>query len=301
MAEDESAGVEPSEEKPFFAIDAEDVAAADATATPAPSQPPQPVMLGSLGGGTNGSSPGDVGAGGLQANPWGAPMQQLTGDPHAMARQTAYSVPQTVEKTGVRWGQFLLGFFIPVVIVVTLSFVDGLVNRNYEYGDPWRSEMLEVSSSDNQTYEFTLAPNGTERVQQFYIEAEHQGERFTIYMDQYTIDEDSIWQVNQSSDETSRIGTYYHQNATAYFELDGVQAGTLEVVVEYYDDGGEYDEPPAQAAIDFVCCLLPFAYLASIIAAFATGRKALGVGLMSASLLIILPLLFLIIALSAMP
>tara|TARA_B100000003_G_scaffold198010_1_gene202526 strand:- start:96 stop:782 length:687 start_codon:yes stop_codon:yes gene_type:complete len=228
-------------------------------------------------------------------------MQQLTGDPHAMARQTAYSVPQPVEKTGVRWGQFLLGFFIPVVIVVTLSFVDGLVNRNYEYGDPWRSEMLEVSSSDNQTYDFTLAPNGTERVQHFYIEAEHQGERFTIYMDQWTIDEDSIWQVNQSSDETSRIGTYHHQNATAYFQLAGVQAGTLEVVVEYYDEGGEYDEPPAQAAIDFVCCLLPFAYLASIIAAFATGRKALGVGLMSASLLIILPLLFLIIALSAMP
>ncbi|MEC9211503.1 MAG: hypothetical protein VYD44_01335, partial [Candidatus Thermoplasmatota archaeon] len=250
---------------------------------------------------TNGSLPGDVGAGGLQSNPWGAPMQQLTGDPHTMARQTAFSVPQPVEKTGVRWGQFLLGFFIPVVIVVTLSFVDGLVNRNYEYGDPWRTEMLEVSSSDNQTYEFTLAPNGTERVQHFYIEAEHQGERFTIYMDQWTIDEDSIWQMNQSSDETSRIGTYHHQNATAYFQLAGVQAGTLEVVVEYYDDGGEYDEPPAQAAIDFVCCLLPFAYLASIIAAFATGRKALGAGLMSASLLIILPLLFLIIALSAMP
>ena len=54
MAEDESAGVEPSEEKPFFAIDVDDVAAADATASPAPSQPPQPVMLGSLGGGTNG-------------------------------------------------------------------------------------------------------------------------------------------------------------------------------------------------------------------------------------------------------
>ena len=44
----------------------------------------------------------------------------------------------------------------------------------------------------------------------------------------------------------------------------------------YYDDTYTDEDP-----LDYACCLFPFVYLGSILAAFVSGRKALGFGLIS--------------------
>ncbi len=87
MAEEADTPSSSDEDKPFFAIDAEDVAEATAAATAtatatAPSsttpQPPQPVMLGTLSNPattpapiSDASPPTSAAEGEMKANPWG--------------------------------------------------------------------------------------------------------------------------------------------------------------------------------------------------------------------------------------
>ena len=94
---------------------------------------------------------------------------------------------------------------------------------------------------------------------------------------------------------------FYSSNNTAFFQLENATTGELSVQADYYNEEMDFQAPPGDAAFDFVCCLLPFAYIFGIIGAFATGRKALGFGMMCSSLVVVLPFVFFIIALAALP
>ena len=310
MAEEETP---PSsdDDKPFFAIDAEDVAEATAattatSASPAPSAAatPQSMMLGTLGNPTpapvpiSGASPATSAAGGeVKANPWGAPTSQLTGDTNTMTGQGMFAAPMPVPeaKAGFRWGQFFIGLVAPLVILFVAAIATAALEPDYD--DFWRYETVEVSGQNGTVFEHQASPSSGEFTQNIHAEFSDQGEYYRIYcyVDYYayiegTSEESPVIQLSQETYSEAQIGSFFPSNQTLWFSLSDASADSLQIEIEYvketrYEDSMHFS--------DVVFCLLPLAIVAGTVAAFVRGNRALGFGLLtSIGLMIFLPFLF---------
>jgi hypothetical protein len=251
-------------------------------AATASSQPPPSMMMGTVGD-TQPAQP-----------------TILTGDTAMMAGQTMFAVPQTVEKTGFRWGQFILGFFIPVFVIFGLEVLDDVFFQQNAYEEPWRYETIVLESSDERSFTVQFDPQSGEKVQWFNAYFVHEGHEISIdhWVDRSLDQPHIIWQFNGTTERSSEIGEFFPSNNTAFFELDNASAAELTLNLEYFNQAVDEANYAGSGVFEIVCFVLPVAYVGGIVASFVTGRKALGWGLLSSSLLIIVPLVFVIIALS---
>ena len=131
MAEDDAPTPIAGDEKPFFAIDAEDLAGAQS------SDPRRH--------GTTSSTDDDrrFGRYGWTRHRYWAPTSQLTGDITAFSGQQMFAIRPNEKKKGFEWGQFLLGLFVPFVVFAIFGgyrWVYQGGESNYE--DPWRYETI---------------------------------------------------------------------------------------------------------------------------------------------------------------
>ena len=317
MAEEADTPSSSDEDKPFFAIDAEDVAEATAAATAtatatAPSlttpQPPQPMMLGTLSNPATAPAPiSDASAqmstaeGEMKANPWGAPTPQLTGDINAMNGQGMFVMPAAdpQQPERFRWGQFFAGLFLPFIVL--FLFGVGTASLEPDYQDPWRYESVELVGQDGTTFQHQLTPTSDEFFQYMWTEFEHEGDWYSVscYVELYFYDEGNdqnsgrdlpVYQTAQENYDEVEIGSYFVSNQTLWFSLSNISVDSLTVEIEYvnediYNDTGGLS--------DGVFCLLPLTFVIGTIVAFVRGNRAFGFGMLtSLSLMVILPLLF---------
>jgi len=296
MAEEGDSPDAETDNKPFFAIDAEDVAeAAAATSIPATIastssttvQPPQPMVMGTLSdsSATSQSASATGAEGEMKANPWGAPTPQLTGDINTMGGQGMFTIPTTLpqEQERFNWGQYGIGFVIPIIAVFLLGVGGEVLSGSAYDEDPWRYEEISMQSGDNQTFEIQFAMNEDEVLEGFYSYFETEDGhaiRISYWYDNYVSTPDTtVYQYNDTSAKETAIGTYYDSNSTAYFQLSDATADELWLSVDFYNP--ELDEYDSFDAFNTFLCFMPFIYLASVIAAFVKGNKALAYGLLT--------------------
>lgn len=314
MAEEADTPPSSNDDKPFFAIDAEDAAEATAAATvatattTAPSsatpQPPQPMMLGTLSNPattpapiSDASSQMSTAEGEMKANPWGAPTPQLTGDINAMNGQGMFVMPAAdpQQPERFRWGQFFAGLFLPFIVL--FLFGVGTASLEPEYQDPWRYETVELEGEDGTTFQYQLTPTSDEFFESMSTEFEHEGEwyRISCYADYYYNDGNSggefpVHQMSRESYNEVEIGSYYSSNRTVWFSLSNISVDSLTVEIEYVDEDIYND---TMGLSDGVFCFLPLAFVVGTIVAFVRGNRAFGFGMLtSLSLMVILPFLF---------
>ena len=295
MAEDDAPTPIAGDEKPFFAIGAEDLAEAQSSDSSATPPPPQPMMIGALGD-TGGQS-----ASGGQA--WGVPTSQLTGDITAFSGQQMFAIPPIQKKKGFEWGQFLLGLFVPFVVFGILAVIAGVSESNYE--DPWRLETIRAESDDGISYSLEISPMPNEQVEYAWSEFEYDGYSYSInFWTTYGTTTSTIYQTNQSGDwREEAIGTFYQENQTMAFELDNASAEFLMIELEFLNT--EIVDENQNELLEMGFCLLPIGWLVATIAAFVKGKRSLGWGLLTSAfvgvfLLPLLAFLLLILALGTM-
>tara|TARA_B100000003_G_C10918020_1_gene366131 strand:+ start:143 stop:1030 length:888 start_codon:yes stop_codon:yes gene_type:complete len=295
MAEDDAPTPIAGDEKPFFAIDAEDLTEAQSSDSAVTPPPPQPMMIGALG--DTGGQP----ASGGQA--WGVPTSQLTGDITAFSGQQMFAIPPIQKKKGFEWGQFLLGLFVPFVVFGILAVIVGVSESNYE--DPWRLETIRAESDDGISYSLEISPMPNERVEYAWSEFEYDGYSYSInFWTTYGATTSTIYQTNQSGDwREEAIGTFYQENQTMAFELDNASAEFLMIDLEFLNT--EIADGNQNELLEMGFCLLPIGWLVATIASFVKGKRSLGWGLLTSAfvgvfLLPLLAFLLLVLALGAM-
>jgi hypothetical protein len=313
MAEEADTPSSSDEDKPFFAIDAEDVAEATAAATAtatatAPSsttpQPPQPMMLGTLSNPattpapiSGASSQMSAAEGEMKANPWGAPTPQLTGDINAMNGQGMFVMPAAdpQQPERFRWGQFFAGLFLPFIVLFVFGV--GAASLEPEYQDPWRYETVELVGQDGTTFQYQVTPTSDEFFESMWAEFEYEGEwyRISCYVDLYYDGGNSggefpVYQMAQETYNEVEIGSYSPSNQTVWFSLSNITVDSLTVEIEYVDEDIYND---TTGLSDGVFCLLPLAFVVGTIVAFFRGNRAFGFGMLtSLGLMVVLPFFF---------
>ncbi|MCH1537099.1 MAG: hypothetical protein L7S48_01645 [Candidatus Poseidonia sp.] len=284
MAEGGDEEANPSNEKPFFAIDED-------KSTGSSSPPPTSLFMGSLDASVS--------------TPSSPPPSQLTGDVSVLSGAQTFTVPHVDPKQGMQWGQYFLGLFLPFGIVIAMIFILGVVESQTDYDNYWRYEIIDVTSEDNSTFEFSIEPREDEfldRVynygddaydQEFYVSIEAYPE-LTSKTDVYQYD-DSNGRIN--------IGYFDPSNGTVFFQLDNYSAESMAFEIEYIDQDYYYTGYDGQASeiIETIFCMLPFIYIVAIIASFVKGKKSLAYGLLTAlpASIVIGPALFFILLIIA--
>lgn len=306
MSEGEEGDASPPQDKPFFAIDAEDLVDSPADHPTTSDLPPATMMVGSLGG-PGSSAAGSASTEQITTNAWGPPGPQLTGDVSAFSGQTMYTAPHADKKAGFRWSQFFLGLFVPYVALMLLFVVEGAFLENYD--EVYRGEQVILNSKDNRTFESTLSPDLNEFVEYFYAGVATEENSITVSGGGYWGGDEpsAIYQSTQSSSgfSESEIGTYYPGNGTVYFVLENAEISRINLYVEYVDIDALDRVESGIDIVDFLFCLLPAAYIVGTIAAFVKGNKALAYGLLTALpvgvvLVPVLFFLFLVLAFGAL-
>lgn len=245
------------EDKPFFAIDEASLTEATAPViTPQAAPEPQVIF-------------------GQPMNPISAPSTaQLTGvGPVQQPQFMLTHAPLKPTKT-VRWLDYFIGVVVPLLIIALMFIGEETV---FAWESPFLDKELTVESEDGTTYSIQFPQYEDETLLSFT--SEFTSEEHSIVL-RCLIEgngaEVAVEQRNRSSGVDANIGTYYIANSTAFFQLDQANADELVVEMMYYDDTYTDEDP-----LDYACCLFPFVYLGSILAAFVSGRKALGFGLIS--------------------
>jgi hypothetical protein len=291
MAEEEATPPPTETEKPFFAIDAEDLANASTASSP----PPTPMVMGTLGGDSTNSTP-------QEANPWGGSTPQLSGNVMASSGQQMFTVPGVSQKERFRWGQFFIGLATPFAVFIIVAMIGNAVDPSWD--DAYRFEVITVESQDGVNFEYQLQPESDEVFNYFttgfddeesYVYISCWGEPFE--------DEQNNIVVTQQTDyrrEVS-IGQYYPSNQTIAFTLSEGSADRLDFAIEYVDADLEDKEERATTYFDTVFCLLPLGFIVATGTSFVKGNRALGYGLLTSLFLGVVggPLLFLLVLLLA--
>lgn len=304
MAEAEDSPASSTDDKPFFAIDAEDVAEATAAATAtttasssATPQPPQPMMLGTLNNPSTPSSldPPSGAASDMSANPWGAPTPQLTGAINQVQGQGMFAVPAPNEEKGFRWGQFFIGVGAPLFVFIVIGLIGAALEPSWD--DAYRFEEPILSSEDGSYFQHQLELSDNEYVTVFSAYFEDDGD--SIYLNSGWADDDeddgrafTIYQ--DSPDRFVAIGQYYPSNQTLSFTLSETSTDRLECFVQYTDVDFEEQQERATDFINAMLCFAPLAFIIGTIAAFVKGNRALGYGLITSLFVgfVVLPVLF---------
>jgi len=292
MAEEEQNPSPEEGEKPFFALDADDVANASAES----SLPPTPMVMGSLGGATTASPVQD-------GQPGGGSTPQLSGEVMASPGQQMFTVPGVYQKERFRWSQFFIGLAAPFAVFIIAAMIGNAVDPSWD--DAYRFEVITVESEDGVNFQHQLQPGPDEVFSYFTTEFEHEdgfvfitcwGEPFEDEQEDIDVQQ----QINYNNRQVS-IGHYYPANQTIAFTLSEGSSDRLDFAIEYVDSDLEDEEERATTYFDTMFCLLPLGFIVATGASFVKGNRALGYGLLTSLFLGVVggPLLFLLILLLA--
>lgn len=275
MAEEEQNSPPGEGEKPFFALDADDIARASAES----SLPPTPMVMGSLGGSTT-TSPAQHGQPGVGSTP------QLSGEVMASPGQQMFTVPGVYQKERFRWSQFFMGLFAPFAVFIVVVLIGNTLQPSWD--DAYRYEVVTVESEDGVNFQHQLQPGSDEVFNYFTTDFEYEGGfvYITCWGEPFEDEQEDIdvqQQINYNRQVS--IGYYYPANQTIAFTLSEGSSDSLDFSIEYVDPDLEEEEERSTTFFDTMFCFLPLGFIVATIASFAKGYRALGYGLLSSLLL----------------
>jgi hypothetical protein len=205
---------------------------------------------------------------------------------------TGYDMSE--KKKGMNWGQFAIGFFAPIVIMMLLTVSSDFTNDRWDerWDEVYRMEMITMSS-DNGTFTHTFSEEVTNygRFEVNWCNSMSWDEEYEYHCDwEYSSessDKDIIEVKNYGRENEVVVGEYTQHNRTIWFSTDSHNGDVIEFEFEFYDraleeelynsDGGE----GGGDMIDTFFCLMPLAGIVAIVISFAKGNKSLGYGLIA--------------------
>lgn len=295
---DEGGASDRPKEKPFFDIEQE---RSDSTSQ----QPPLSGMV--MGQVSDQPAPQATSHFGAAQSSLGAP--QLSGHVNTFAHGGQQFAQLQPPKTGFRWGQFLLGMVVPWIVIIGSTLLTAFLEDDYndEWEDFNRYETYSMTADSDGWFVQSIPISegeGLERVSSCcFTDSTTTAEISSIWGYDYEYDDDTVIvevYENQSANqyEENVIGNYTRANQTIWFKLSQIEAEEISIEVNIYDyEGSEEYYQNNQGFGEMLFCLLPFAYVFGVIAAFVKGNNALGIGLLSAipAATIFFPLLFVLL------
>jgi hypothetical protein len=291
MSDDENPISNDSANKPFFSIDAEDIA--DSAAPPVDkSLPPlAPMIVGALDGSTTQSAPQP------QENTisWGGATPQMTGDVANMNGMFALQAPAEAAKSAFRWGQFAIGLFLPWVVFFGLVVVAGLSDGMEEaHPDFSRTVVVTMEPDENGWYLQSVDRNQSESMN-FYFPISSDNSHYVDVYFWFQPYDAMGWENNGKVMEETYyrgdyneeiIGEYTESNQTVWFKINESHSpSSNEVTIQYYDEEASdayWDEQDSDGDMfeTLFFCGGPIMFIVATITAFVKGNKGLGIGLL---------------------
>ena len=295
MGEEIGAPDEPKA-KPFFAIEEE----------PKEVQPQQTplsgMVMGQVSTQTTSEQPAQFGA--TQSSPGGP---QLSGQVNTFTHGGQQFTQLQPQKVGFRWPQFLLGVIVPWIVIFGVSFLSAILQDDYndEWDNFYRYESYSIVPDDDGWFVQSVSINDGERIEYgsgcclenntttanvwinwgFGYTGMYEG---PVIVEEYQNESSSRY-------EEQVIGEYTEANQTLWFKSSQFSAEQITIEVTIYElDAAEEYWQSNQDIGEMAFCILPFAYVIGLIAAFARGNNALGIGLLCAipASVIFFPLFF---------
>lgn len=292
---DENGTSAPSTGKPFFDIEQD-------SSESASQQPPLSGMV--MGQVAAQPPPQAASHFGAAQSSLGAP--QLSGQVNTFAHGGQQFAQLQPQKVGFRWPQFLLGVILPWVVIFSTTFLSAFLQDGYDddWDDFYRYETYSMTPDSDGWFVQSVQLNGREEIAWMNgccLENNTTTAGLGVG-DPYGSQnpwEQMIYESyqNESSGryEERVIGNYTKANQTLWFKSSQFTAEEITIEIEVRDR--EAEEEYYQSNQDFgemLFCLLPFVYIVGLIAAFAKGNNALGIGLLCAipAAVIFFPLFF---------
>ena len=291
MGEEIGAPDEPKA-KPFFAIEEE----------PKEVQPQQTPLSGMVMGQVSTQSapaqPSQVGA--TQSSPGGP---QLSGQVNTFTHGGQQFTQLQPQKVGFRWPQFLLGVIVPWIVIFSTTFLSAFLedSNNDTWDSFYRTESYSITPDDDgwfvQSVSFSAGEN-IDWIRGCCLENNttsadvHMASQYTYYENVPIVE---AYQNESYYNDENIIGNYTRANQTLWFKSSQFNAEEINISVQFHDyDAEEEYWQNNQDVGASLFCILPFAYVIGLIAAFVKGNKALGVGLLCAipAAVLFVPLLF---------
>jgi hypothetical protein len=208
------------------------------------------------------------------------------------------------KKKGMNWGQFAIGFFAPIVVVMLLTGISSFDNVYDERWDEvYQIEMITIFS-DNGTFTHTFAEeitdNGRFEVNWCYSMGAYEGYQYEC-SHSYSDADKKIYEIKENEwNGEVVVGEYTQDNRTIWFSTDSHNISEMDFEFEFYDRELQEESaganPDGGGFMDDAFCLLPLVGIVAIIISFARGNKSLGYGLItSASILFVLGAFFFIL------
>jgi hypothetical protein len=208
------------------------------------------------------------------------------------------------KKKGMNWGQFAIGFFAPIVVVMLLTGISSFDNVYDERWDEvYQIEMITIFS-DNGTFTHTFAEeitdNGRFEVNWCYSMGAYEGYQYEC-SHSYSDADKKIYEIKENEwNGEVVVGEYTQDNRTIWFSTDSHNISEMDFEFEFYDRELQEElagaNPDGGGFMDDAFCLLPLVGIVAIIISFARGNKSLGYGLItSASILFVLGAFFFIL------
>ena len=211
------------------------------------------------------------------ANAWGGALPHMTGAVFDQPGQHVLALPVGQRQKTVRWFEFIIGMVLPAVVMVALVVIE---QEFFAYQSPYSSEVITVQSDDGRTFDLQFPETSDAAVSSFstsLVDGNHDIVLRCIINETVPQDADITQRTRGPGGGDAVVGTYFASNNSAFFQLDGATAETLDIDVTSFDS--DYD---GTDAFDGVCCAMPFVYFGSVVVAFVRGRRALGAGLIAA-------------------
>ena len=238
---------------------------------------------------------------------------QLTGEVSSMNNSMfAFSTDPLPAQQRFAWSQFFVGLFAPFILIFLLAVISEYSQPDYSDAPQfWRSQSVTIVKDDDGWFNLSVEKSAMESVNFWSsVQSSEQGEvGISFSFDPINRDWERNGVVLQSNYSYStydysekEIGRFYDGNQTIWFELSGVDRTSMLLDVQYYDSPGEqawYDEHRGSSEIIGILAWLGgvLGYIVATVMSFTKGKKALGIGLLSAIPfgVIMLPVLFILL------
>lgn len=205
---------------------------------------------------------------------------------------TGYDMSE--KKKGMNWGQFAIGFFAPIVIMMLLTFISDTSNGDWD--ERWDEvHVYEVITmhSNNSTFTHTFSEEVTD-YGRFEINwcnsISWQDEQYEYHCDwayQSEGGDKDIIEANYNGrqSESVVVGEYTQHNRTIWFSTDSHNDSEIEFEFEFIDRAlnNELEEQYTGGGdmADTFFCLMPLIGIGAIVISFVRGNKSLGYGLIT--------------------
>ena len=196
------------------------------------------------------------------------------------------------KKQGMNWGQFAIGFFAPIAIMMILTVISDISNDGWDdkWDDVHKMEMITMSS-DNGTFTHTFSEEVTEydrfEVNWCYSMSDLEEYEYRCDWDwsSESSDRDIIEVKIYGRESEVVVGEYTQHNRTIWFSTDSHNSNEIEFEFEFIDRALQdelEDEYSDGDMADTFFCLMPLIGIGATVISFVRGNKSLGYGLITA-------------------